>query len=246
MGSVSEGTTMTEVEEEYELVAGRSLIDVRGGGFDSVLLVGGRLIVLNWCNCAGSVEQYLARAGRADCESELRTLRYALEGNWSCEAPISSRIFPFLELFVPGRYRLRPVVSCPDCEYIEFDSSWEFARGHEEFYPFGRVLVFTQSTDALDRGRVGHYREVIRRGRRPIALTATVEDGWCEFVVDGHHKLQAYKAEGVRPTFVSVSRLGAPRLTPASFDAHIGRGHPLSAHYRDVKARYDAETGPLE
>jgi hypothetical protein len=235
---------MTEDGEVFDLVAGHSLIDVRGGGFDSVLLAGGRPIALNWCDCEGSVGQYLARAGRTDCESELRSLRHTLDGHWLGDAAISSQIFPFLELFVPGRYRLRYVGSSPDCDYVEFDASWDFATRHDGFYPYGHVLVFTQSTDALNRDQVAHYREVIRSGRQPIALTATAEDGWCDFVIDGHHKLQAYKVEGVRPTFVSVCRLGAPRLTPGSFDAYIGARHPMSGHYRNVKTRYDAEHSP--
>src|SRR3954463_15310401 len=98
---------MTEATEIFELVGGRSFIDVRGGGFDSALLVGGQPIVLNWCDCQGSVAQYLVRAGLTDCEQELHSLRHTLAGNWRPDVPISSQIFPFLELFVPGRYQLR-------------------------------------------------------------------------------------------------------------------------------------------
>jgi hypothetical protein len=146
-------------------------------------------------------------------------------------------------LFVPGRYQLRYVESCPDCDFIEFDASWDFATRHDSFYPYGNVLVFTQSTDSLNRDQVAHYLERIRGGHRPIALTAMAADGWCEFVIDGHHKLQAYKLAGVRPTFVSVCRLDAPRLNPGSFDTYMGARHPKSPHYRNVKTIHDAEQG---
>ena len=232
---------MSEQTEIFDLATGHSLIDVRGGGFDSALSVGGRPIVFNWCDCEGSVGQYLARAGRIDCEKELRSLRHTLDGNWLPDVPISSQIYPFLELFVPGHYRLRRVESCPDCDTTEFDAAWDFARSHDSFYPFGTTLVFTQSTDSLDHNRVAHYVERIRCGHRPIALTATAAEGWCEFVLDGHHKLTAYKMAGVAPTFVSVCRLDAPRLTPESFEDFIGAGHPLSRHYRKVKSKHDAK-----
>jgi hypothetical protein len=186
------------------------------------------------------VAQYLARAGRAECESELRSLRHTLDGHWLPGVPISSQIFAFLQLFVPGRYQLRYVRSCADCDYIEFDASWDFARKQDSFYPYGSVLVFTQTTDTLNRDRVEYHLGRIRDGHRPIALTATVAGGWCEFVIDGHHKLRAYKLAGVRPAFVSVCRLDAPRLTPESFDTFIGPKHPKAEHYRTVKSEYDS------
>ncbi len=168
-------------------------------------------------------------------------MRCTLEGHWRPEGPISSQIFPFLELFVPGRYELRYVESCTDCGYIEFDASWDFATSHDSFYPNDNVLVFTQSTDALNRDRVAYYLDSIRGGQRPIALTATAAEGWCDFVIDGHHKLEAYKEAGVRPTFVSVCRMDAPRLDPGSFQTYIGARHPMSRHYRDVKVKHDTE-----
>lgn len=230
---------MAKDAEIFDLVDGHSLIDVRGSDFDSALLVGGQLIVLNWDDCGGTVAQYLARAGRTDCEQELQSLRQTLEGRWAGDTPISSRISPFLGLFVPGRYRLCYVEACPNCDYVEFDASWDHAQQHGGFYPSGQVLVFTQASDTLNPDRVAHYRASIRGGHRPIALTATVEGGWCDFVIDGHHKLLAYKCEGVRPTFVSVCRLDAPPLNSDPFDAYIGARHPLSGHYRSVKTTYD-------
>lgn len=195
---------MREDTEIFELTSGQSLIDVRGDGFDQALLVGGQPIVFNWCDCEGSVAQYLARAGRTNCERELQSLRHTLAGNWLPEFPISAQIFPFLDLFVPGRYRLQYFEARPDCDYIDFDAAWDFAKKHDSFYPFACVLVFTQSSDSLNRNQLAHYLERIRNGDQPIALTVTVADGWCDYVIDGHHKLQAYKLAKVKPTFVSV------------------------------------------
>ncbi|MBP3959312.1 hypothetical protein J8F10_29050 [Gemmata sp. G18] len=230
---------MSEQAEIIDLTASRSLIDVRGGGFDLALVMGGQPIALNWSDCEGSVAQYLARAGRTDCESELRSLRHTLAGHWLPEAPISSQIYPFIELMVPGRYELRYVESCPDCSYIEFDSSWDFDAKYDHYYPFGSTLVLTRATDSLSQGQVTHYLERIRSGYRPIALTVTASEGWCNFVLDGHHKLRAYKMAGVKPAFVSVCRLDAPRVGAESFDKWIGANHPMASRYRKVKTKYD-------
>lgn len=226
--------------EIVDLADTQSLIDIRGGGFDSVLLVGGKPIALNWSDCEGSVAQYMARAGATDYEEKLQSLRRTLDGNLRSDASLQSQIYPFLELFVPGRYRLQYHIACPDCDYIEYNDKWSPQKEYDHFYPYGWVLVFTQPTDALNRERVTKYAQAIQNGHRPIALTGTVEDGWCEFVIDGHHKLQAYRNEQIKPTFISVSRLDAPRLLPDAFAGYIGTEHPMGSHYRKVKSRYDA------
>jgi hypothetical protein len=232
---------MADAAETFQLDSGAALIDVRGGGFDIVLLIGGQPIALNWCDCGGSVAQYIARAGQANCEKELNSLRHTLSGNWSYDVPISSQILQFLKLLVPGRYQLDYVQSRPDCDLIEFDSKWDFATRHDSYYPFDTILVFTQASDALDVERVNHFVRCIRAGDRPIVLTVTADEGWCDFVVDGHHKLQAYKLLGVAPTFVRVCRLDAPNQTADSFAAYIGESHPMSSHYRDVKTKHDRD-----
>ncbi len=231
---------MSTEAEIVDLAGGRSVIDVRGSDFDSVLLVGGHPVVLAWSDCKGSIEQYMARAGTADCEDQLRALRFVLEGNFDADAPIGPQIFPFLQLFVPARYRLSHRPTCADCQLVGFDTSWQRSREHDHFYPFGHTLVFTQAVDSLSRDRVAYYLNRIRGGHRPIALTATVEGGCCEYVLDGHHKLRAYQAADVHPTFISACRLDAPRLAPDSFARYIGGGHPLARHYRKVKRKYGA------
>lgn len=224
--------------ETIDLDDGLSLIDVRGGSFDSLLLVDGHPIALNWSDCQGSVGQYMARAGVTDCEDELRHLRHVLDGNLLADTPVSSQVYAFLQLFVPARYRLQYYENCQDCDYIQFDASWSHSRAHDSFYPFGHVLVFTQPVDTLNHDRVHYYLARIGDGHRPIALSATVDEGWCEFVIDGHHKLQAYRMAKAAPAFISVCRLDAPRLSAGAFNDCIGGAHPMASHYRKVKTEH--------
>ena|SRR5436190_8169648 len=230
---------MATLSETVDLTDGTGFIDVRGSGFDSMLLVDGRPIALNWCDCEGSVAQYLVRAGRTDCEQELQALRHTLEGHLLPDVPLQTQISPFLELLAPGHYELSYIEACPDCHFVVFDTSWDFATDHDQFYPFGTDLVLTQASDSLNPDRIEHFVRRIQAGQRPIALTLTVPQSWCEFVIDGHHKLQAYKAAMVGPTLISVCRLDAPKLNPDSFAAHLGASHPKSRDYRRVKTDHD-------
>ena len=225
--------------EIIEIANAKGLIDVRGDDFDSMLLVDGKPIALNWPDCEGSVGQYIVRAGATDCEDRLRSLRHVLEGNLRRDESIRSQILPFLELFVPGRYQLRYRELVPDCRYLQFDASWDELKSYDTFYPLSPhygVLVFTQALTALNQDRVAHYLDCLKKGGRPIALTATVEDGWCDFVLDGHHKLQAYKLAKINPTFISVCRLNAPQLPASTFERYFDAKHPLAKHYFEVKS----------
>lgn len=227
--------------EKFELADAKGLIDVRGDDFDSMLFVDGRPIALNWSQCTPTVEQYLVRAGAADCEDRLRALRQVLEGDLRRDESIRSQILPFLDLFVPGRYRIQYRELVPDCRYLQFDASWDELKSYDAFYPLSPhygVLVFTQALTALNQERVAYYLNCLQKGGRPIALTATVEDGWCNFVLDGHHKLEAYKLAKIAPTFISVCRLDAPRLPAGTFEQYFDATHPLASHYADVKAKY--------
>lgn len=230
---------MNTRSETVNLTDTYSLIDIQGNGFDSALLFRGKAIALNWSDCGGSVYQYLARAGVTDYEESLRDLRYILDGNFNEDIPISSQIHSFLKLFVPGEYLLNYKQSYSEYDLIEFNSTWSPEKDSDGFYPFGDVLVFTQPSDLLNPDRVNHFVESIRNGRRPIALTATVPGGWCEFVLDGHHKLQAYKITQVLPTLISICRVDAPKTSSDTFDNYFGTQHPLSPHYREVKSKYE-------
>jgi hypothetical protein len=230
---------MDAVEEIIELVTGCGLIEVRGNEFDSALFIDGKPIALNWSDCEGSVAQYMVRAGVTDCEDKLRSLRHVVEGNLRLDISISAQVLPFLELFANGHYRLRYFESPSDWQFAEFTTSWRATKDLDHFYPVAGTLVLTQPSDALRFDRVSHHLERIHAGRHPIALTATMEGGWCDFVIDGHHKLLAYKAAKVAPSFLSVCRLDAPRLSVNAFDECSGGRHAMREQYRRVKSQFD-------
>lgn len=231
---------MDNNSEIVDITDSLALIEIRGGGFDSLLLVDGEPIALNWSDCEGSVGQYLARAGATSYEESLQSLRHFLSGKFLSDVPLGVQLSSFLDLFVSGRYRLQRLNECEDCDYLEYHSDWTRTKNHDEFYPFGWSLIMTQPRESLNHEQVQRYIEDIKKGVRPIALTATVEEGWCDFVIDGHHKLQAYKLAQIAPTFISVCRLDAPQLSSSSFDQSIDPNHPMSSHYRKVKTEHNS------
>lgn len=225
--------------ETLTITNSRALIDVHGGDFDSLCLIERNPVALAWGDCEGSVAQYLVRAGVTDYESKLRSLRYALDGNLKSDVPISKQIDTFIDLLVPGRYQLQYHKSEPNIKFIDFESSWDFSTRYDHFYPLGISLIFTQPVDKLNSARVAYYVDRISRGNRPIALTVTPANGWCEFVMDGHHKLQAYRSLKIAPSFITLCRLDAEHLLLSTLNSSCWKDHPMADHYREVKTRYD-------
>lgn len=225
---------MKIVTEDFTLTEGHSLIDVRCGPVAGALLVAGVPIALHWSDDMGSVAEYLLRAGVTDFETKLTALRHVLEGNLREGVPISTQIYPFLELFVPGLYQLKYFERCSDHHiFVEFDSSWDFTLSHGGFYPFDFTFMSTQPEDTLTASRVEYFVERIKQGARPLALTASLGSE-IYYVLDGHHKIQAYKQIGQAPSFIDVARMDFQKIDFDPFAKYFNVPY-LKRHYEDSR-----------
>ncbi|MFK7936535.1 MAG: hypothetical protein AB8G22_23675 [Saprospiraceae bacterium] len=75
--------------------------------------------------------------------------------------------------------------------------------GHESFYA-------TQPFDEIDQSRVKYFEEVIKNGKRPFAILFNAHiypDDYSSayYILDGHHKLLAYKNLGLYPPLVILT-----------------------------------------
>ncbi len=118
----------------------------------------------------------------AGARAELpQSLRIAL-ATGQLRRPLAATLGPVLDLLVDGDYR----VSGP------------------ERLPEGRQLTPTDTWPPSDESRVGYYRTAIRTGHRPVAVV--LADGERELIIDGHHKIAAYRAEEVAPAVVRITQ----------------------------------------
>lgn len=114
---------------------------------------------------------------------------------------------------------------------IEPLTEWNSAKDYDSFYPIDTTLVLTQPTSSLDGATIKEYVAKIESGRRPIALAVTTEDAWCNYVVDGHHKLIAYRRLNTKPIVISAYRISPPPLPRDTFNSWFPAKHPLAKHY---------------
>ena len=110
-----------------------------------------------------------------------QSLRIAL-ATGQLRRPLAATLGPVLDLLVDGSYH----VSGP------------------ERVPEERSLIPTDTWPPADDARVGYYRTAIRSGHRPVAVV--LADGDRELIIDGHHKIAAYRAESVAPAVVRIAQ----------------------------------------
>ncbi|KDO12300.1 hypothetical protein [Amycolatopsis mediterranei] len=110
-----------------------------------------------------------------------QSLRIAL-ATGQLRRPLATTLGPVLDLLVDGDYR----VSGP------------------ERLPADQELTPTDAWPPSDEARVGYYRTAIRTGHRPVAVV--LAGGENELIIDGHHKIAAYRAEEVAPAVVRITQ----------------------------------------
>src|SRR5262249_52726206 len=144
---------------------GKGLIEVRGGHEESVLLVEGKPVALNWDDCCGSVGQYLVFTGHT-CGSEYaRQLGEFVAGPVDDDRPLGEQIEPLLALFVPGTYSLwyTPSTISGSIAIHEYSGQSSANRELLEYYPADdRNLICTQTRESLNEERVAFFRKQIR------------------------------------------------------------------------------------
>lgn len=190
-------------EETYTVRGGEALFEIRGGGFDSALLFGGTPVTLLWHDCEGSVGQFMLRSRRAlEISAQVRQLRKVTDGGFDPHQPWAPQVEPLLRLFADGEYRLCYETGIADRPLIEYTEPAEPRDHVDQFYPHDWMLVTTRPTSSLDPARVEYYRQRIRNGVQPLVLSVNAD--WVDVVLDGHHKLAAYRDLAAAPAVLCI------------------------------------------
>jgi len=87
-------------------------------------------------------------------------------------------------------------------DIVDFSTSGYYG-GYTDYF------VATQPESSLNQNRIEHYENLIKMGKRPYCLifNTTANDKDNNYLVDGHHKLQAYKNLKTEPRIIEVSQI---------------------------------------
>lgn len=198
------GYRVVEVED------GDGTIAVGGHDGASALRVGWRPVIVEGYTGSGSIDRFAIRAKDPELRTSLRDLRGRLRGPVN-DDPVDLAE-PLLRLLQPGDYGVR---------------TWHDANVHIEpfgdngtawWYPYepigteGTAVIPTDSWPPPDDETLAGYAEAIERGERPLAVLLRSEPPGDEqdcaaFLIDGHHKLAAYRRNEIAPHFLDIAHL---------------------------------------
>lgn len=213
-------------EETFALREGAGRIEVRGDRYGCGLFVDGGAVSLNWCDCAGSIGQVFCRFEDHNFEESVAAFRALVEQGPDPSKSLLGQFFPLLRQFPTGDYRLTVAQLTREDRVCEWGEPYRLSD-LSDYHPHrGTHLIPSQSEASLDLERVFEFIARIESGERPLLITATADEAFCEFVLDGHHKLLAYTEVRVKPWRLCICAK-SPSLTGAEWPNGAGAA-PLS------------------
>ncbi|MFE4632174.1 hypothetical protein ACFRJ1_02175 [Streptomyces sp. NPDC056773] len=232
-----------------EVPDGLGLIEVTGNDWASLLLIGGRPVVLEGSDCCGSIGWLASRAGGPDAPTpaEAKALTAWLAApelaadplTGSCPPPDPERLRPLLQLLAPGRYSMTAARAPQPLRVVHPRS------GHvESWYADEELaLVTTDHWPPPDRDAVRAYVRRIRAGERPaLVALSPAGDSLAAYLLDGHHKLEAYHQAEVPPLIIRLTPVDpAPfRLQDCEPVHEVFPGEPLIRTFRYIRGERTA------
>jgi hypothetical protein len=182
-------------EETFVLENGKGLIEIRRQNYASGLFVKGKPVVFHWDECSGSILQEYYLNEHYSAEENIVEFRALIENGFAEDQALSTQLMPFLQNLSSGNYTLTLEI----LEKLQWQE-WEEGYCNTWYYPDTLALIPTQYTNRLDEKCVLEWAYAIENGARPVVITLTDDrESWCEFILDGHHKLWGYSIAGVHP-----------------------------------------------
>lgn len=208
--------------KEYLIEEGEGIINIVCDDFVSAIQLNEKSITATWPDCSGSIGRYIASSNFQNKELLASELNAYL--NKSDKEQSENLIPNFLRLFTNGKYQVNF-----HNEIEEFDL--QYIGKHEAYKDFSynyypvvhRNFLFSQDVNSLDLERINHYRKLIEKGERPIALIYSHlykmekelkgkflynDHVWSDqFIIDGHHKMVAYDELRVSPNYFHIRKI---------------------------------------
>jgi len=206
--------SMLPRSELINVIDGTGRLQVRGTIWAFGLFVDDQPVAANWDYGAGSIGQCFYRVADCSLEQSAAMARDAVRDASPPDRPLADRFWPLLNQLASGAYRLDydEAGSGLDFEELKYTSDMATSGRFNEYVnysPFDRRLLPTQSTDTRDQPCLLDWAVAIESGQRPTVITTMIDGADSEFILDGHHKLDAYKLAGVQ-----LRRLAIVPLTP--------------------------------
>lgn len=206
------GDLKTIRSEEVFIGPQSGSLDIRGNDFEAALLLNKKIFAFHWSDCGGSVGQHLVRRVSRNNHEALQGMCKSVEKPITPNETLEEHFSEVLSLLASGHYLLALEEIPADSYVVEFLSTEGGNLEATNFYPGFGAMLATQPSSKLSSTIVDRFSEKIARGARPFVVTISAEDAWCEFIIDGHHKIPAYRRTNVPILRLNIIRRNSKRL----------------------------------
>lgn len=190
---------------------GQNIIKILSDDFSSCLVIE-KALTLNWPDCHGSVGEYYSISNHSSEEREKLTNELnsiLINGN---ENDILKSISTFLNLFSSGEYEIHfYTLKIKEHSFLGqnqvgySETTPENERFSGWFFPFSfeKENVFNSiPNNKINPERIDFYVDLIKEGIRPKIIlfesyNINTGDYSSTYILDGHHKLEAYLKLGI-------------------------------------------------
>lgn len=212
-----------------------TIVKIRFDGFLSCLYIR-QPKVFDYPDCRGSVGRYFAGFASNNARAEFDNVQQNINNISSLDSFYESGFTALLEtgtyefelwdsvetslLYNTSLFHSNPIIHKWHKKAIGKIKTNPTYSTDASYYPFGRQLMFTQPFEDIDIEIVSKYEKEISQGEKPIAIVIRAqnfkpekEDSYYDtrnstmYVLDGHHKLVAYRNLGIKPTYIVINRL---------------------------------------
>jgi hypothetical protein len=214
-----DSTNFKPIVETVEIHDGLGVFEIRGSldkwgnPFESCLYFEGRLIALNWPDCSGSVAEYLVRSNDGEYQKAAQQLISLQDFNIKDGLLLSNQLHSVIQLFSNGLYEL----SCTspdhrDVMIFDLPQAGQLTANHY-YQPDNFIFARTIPNHHMNQSRVVWWREKILKGERPPVIVVNQKDAWSSFIIDGHHRLDAYRALNINPVIITIASQNFTKVT---------------------------------
>jgi hypothetical protein len=224
---------MIKRNEKFILSNGKGYIEIRttqdSPGSAIGLYSHNKPVILNWCECSGTILQEFLYHYSFTPEEDIAQLRHLVEVGFLEDQSLASQVQPLLSLLPSSEYELLlediPIdwfqgSNLIECLYhpedavtvmtTESSPKPPISLDYGLYYPYNHNFFATQSRASLSEDCILQWVEAIKQGVRPVILTIGMHiwDMSFEFILDGHHKMYAYHRLKIPPRRFCVSGYG--------------------------------------
>ena len=192
---------MTEIIDIYE---GKGKIKIKGNITDSYFYINGNPKIVSFFAEVGTVWRYLIGTTITDkiIDDNYQYESLVSSGKLNFDVSLQNQFGHILNSLSNGQYELKFCEFPFDINYLELND-----EGKPYYDTYGGLadVVFTQKN--LDISLVAKYKSKIKKGERPICVLFKLQNSWTIFVIDGHHKLNAYRELKTNPKALLISKI---------------------------------------